>query len=170
MPPEILYCSVFCIFCIDAYYSYSTFFLHIAYRFFAQYYSYYAYFIACILCLFSILQMHILHIVRIHNEKILLQIFIVYCRYCLVPIPGPSCSYTTYNQHRRLLIYRSQLRESLPILVAWRRVSVAPTTTRGRTLESHTRLVIVLGAPRRQQIDTDPSRLRSITNQNMQNM
>jgi len=30
------------------------------------------------------------------------------------PIPGPSCSRTTtYNHHRRLLIYRRKLRESL---------------------------------------------------------
>ena len=39
-----------------------------------------------------------------------------------------------------------------------------------RTTESHTRLVLVQGARRRLQIDTDPPRLRLIYNQNMQNM
>ena len=39
-----------------------------------------------------------------------------------------------------------------------------------RTLESHTRLVLVHRARRRLQIDTDPPRLKLIYNQNMQNM
>ena len=73
------------------------------------------------------------------------------------PIPGPSCSRTTiYNHHHRSPIYHRKHQESQPILIAWRRVlsrSRPLEPEEGvpvwRTLESHTRLVLVHGARRR---------------------
>jgi hypothetical protein len=96
----------------------------------------------------------------------------------LSPIPGPSCSRTTiYNHHHCFPICHRKHHQSQPILVAWRRVlsrSRPLEPEEGvpvwRILESHTRLVLVHGARRRLQIDTDPPRLRSIYNKKIKNM
>ena len=84
------------------------------------------------------------------------------------PIPGPSCSRTTtYNHHRRLLIYRRKLRESLLHLDAWQRVLSLQHPLEQeegvpvwRTLESHTKLVLVHGIRRLFWIGTELARLK----------
>jgi hypothetical protein len=117
----------------------------------------------CIFCIFCIYWMNI---VLIHKENSMT--FIVYCNYCFVPIPGPSClRTTTYNHHHCSLICCSKLWESQPIPYAWQKVlfpSLQLEQEEGvpvwRTLESHTRLVLFHGVCRLLQIDTDPAMLR----------
>ncbi len=89
--------------------------------------------------------------------KVILRIFIVYCHYGMVQV-----------HYHCLLIYRRKLRESQPLLDAWRRVlslSQPPEQEEcvpvWRTLESRTNLVLFHGVRRRLQIDTDQGRMRS---------
>ncbi len=116
--------------------------------------------------------MHIAHIVHILDEKVIHRIFIVNCPYCLVPHPRAQLFTYHHLQPSPLFADLSQkLRERQPLLNAWRRVlslSHPPEQEDGvpvwRTLESHTKLVLVHGVTvnGRLQIDTDPARLRSI--------
>ncbi len=84
------------------------------------------------------------------------------------PITGPSCSRTTaYNHHHRLLIYRRKLRESQLFLDTWQRIlslyyplEQEEGVTVWRTLESHTKLVLVHGVRRLLWIGTELARLK----------
>ncbi len=117
-----------------------------------------AYSAYCAYCAYRTL--HNVHNVHILDEKVILRdrvrVFIFYATISWSPNSGPSCSRTTnYNYHHCLLIYCRKLRESQPLLDAWRRVlslSHPPKQEEGvpvwRTLESHTKLVLVHGVHR----------------------
>ena len=105
----ILYCILFGIFCIFSY-------MHIVHI------QHIAICIFCILCIFIM-------------KKVLLQVFIVYCHYCLVP--HPRAQLFTYHHLQPSppftdLLQKAPCKSADSARMAKGIVPVAPTGTRGR--------------------------------------
>ncbi len=125
--------------------------------------------IFCIFCMFCILITYLCILCIFTMRKSCSRHSLFISTIAWSPIPGPSCSCTTtYNHCSCSQIYCRKLQESQQILDAWRRVlfwwrplpvEQEEGTPVWRTLESHTRLVLVLCVCRSLQIDTDPPRL-----------
>ncbi len=122
--------------------------------------AYFAYYFTYCLTYFSCwFLLYIMHILPIKLNTDCILFCILFCIFSILSI--------MHNHHYYLLIYRRKLRESQPLLDAWRRVlSLSRPAEQEedvpvwRTLELHTKLVLVHGISRR--LHTDPARLRLI--------